>query len=131
MRFGFACALLALGGLTTMGCGDGGEPDAGTDSGGPVDAGCPMVPALDEGVRPTSAECPTEETPAPEEQMGTCCWRDSNADQQDAPEMRLTYVRLVAPVGSMLSSMTLGSILNRAMQLEDFNWLFRVEGADA
>jgi hypothetical protein len=107
--------------------------DGGTDADtAPIDAGCPMIPALPEGTRPATVTCPTDVgTPAPEEQMGACCYRNSNAAQLDAPEMRLTYLDIVAPIGSPLSSMTVRRVLNEAMQQEEFNWLFRVEGAGA
>lgn len=107
--------------------------DGGEDAGPPMtDAGpsCDPPPDLPEGTRPTEVTCPTE-APAPEEQMGTCCYRHSNADQLDTPEFRLTYLDIVAPVGAPLSSTTVGSILNESVQLEEFNWLFRVEGAGA
>lgn len=132
MRFALVCALLA------SGCGGETGTDAGFDAGPPADAGCPEVPVLcEEGTtnceRNTAAVCPTTATPAPEEQMGSCCYRASNMEQtrHDAPEMRLTYIELVAPVGSQLSSATLRRILNEAMQEETFNWLFRIDGADA
>lgn len=107
--------LLVLGGV--LGCdGEMATPDAGPER---PDTGPPM------------AMCPTTMTPAPEEQMLPCCYRFDQAGQQAAPEMRLTYLRLVAPEGSTLTSNTLATILNQAMQEETFNWLFRVDGADA
>ena len=124
-----ACAL-----ALSAGCdGNGATDDGGVDSGtGPIDAGCPAIPALPEGTRPTSVTCPTDVgTPAPDEQMGTCCYRNSNAAQLDAPEMRFTFLDIVAPIGSPLSSMTVRRVLNEAMQQETFNWLYRVEGAGA
>jgi hypothetical protein len=113
-------ALLALVSFGAMGCDGGGGTDAGMDAGPEIDSG------------PVVVGCPTSDTPAPEEQMGPCCWRTSNMDEprRSEPEMRLQYIELVEPTGSMLTTDTLGRILNRAMQLEDFNWLFRVTGAD-
>ncbi len=105
---------------------DGGV-DAGTVDAGPM---CPAVPTLPDGTRPDSVTCPAE-APSPEEQMGICCYRSSNATRRDAPEMRLTYLRIVAPVGSTLTSSLLTNVLGDAMQRETFNWLFRVDGADA
>lgn len=113
---GFALLLVLTGAL---GCDGNGGGDAGPPDSGRADVPAPM------------AMCPTTDTPAPEEQMLPCCYRYDQAGQQDAPEMRLTYLRLVAPEGSTLTSMTLATILNQAMQEETFNWLFRVEGADA
>ncbi len=110
----FFASVMVLGGA--LGCdGGGGEEDAGPER---PDTGPPM------------AMCPTTGTPAPEEQMLPCCFRFDQSGQHDAPEMRLTYIRLVEPEGT-LTSMTLATILNQAMQEETFNWLFRVEGADA
>lgn len=106
---------------------DGGRTDGGVDGGA---QGCPEVPSLPMGTRPAMVNCPTD-APSPEEQMGTCCYRSSNASRLDAPEMRLTYLSIVAPVGSTLTSRTLTNILGEAMQRETFNWLFRVDGADA
>jgi hypothetical protein len=131
-RLGSFCSLvtaLALGG-GALGCDSAvSTPDSGTTA----DTGpsCPEAPALPEGTRPdTTAACP-DEAPSPDEQMGSCCYRTSNADRQDAPEMRFTYLRLVAPVGSSLTSSTITQVLGQAMQDETFNWLFRVEGADS
>lgn len=120
--------MAALVGLTTGCDGDGGGADAGSDA-GPGGPSCPPPPELPSGDRPdpSEVECPTVSTPAPEEQMGTCCWRHSNADQLDSPELRLTYLRIVAPVGSTLTSGTLATVLNQAMQEETFNWLIRAE----
>lgn len=127
-----ALAVFALLALACSG-GDDGGPDAATSTG---DAGpmCRPPEELPEGTRPEPGEFPCgsqEGTPAPEEQMGTCCWRHSNADQLDAPEFRITYIDIVAPVGSPLSSQTVAAVLNQAVQFETFNWLVRVEGADS
>lgn len=124
---GRPCMLTGLALVLALGCGGGNETDGGV---GPTDGGCPVPLALPTGTRPASVTCPTE-APSPEEQMGTCCYRRSNADQLDAPEMRLTYLRIVAPVNSTLTSQILTTILGQAMQDETFNWLFRVEGAGA
>jgi hypothetical protein len=124
-------ALLALG--ATACDGGGTTPDAGTarqDAGGDAGAECPTPPSLPTGTRPETVNCP-DEAPFPEEQMGTCCYRHSNADQLDAPELRLTYLKLVAPVGSTLTSSILTGTLGDSLQRETFNWLFRVEGADS
>lgn len=102
--------------LAAWGCNNTGtDVDAGFDAGG--DAG------------PPGSACPTTNVPAPDELMGPCCWRTSNADRQDVPEMRLTYFDITAPAGSPVASTTLRSVLNRAMQQETFVWLFRAEGA--
>jgi len=109
-------AIVAL----AAGCDDE-DPMMGTDAGPAGDAG------------PPASVCPTdpEAVPAPEELMGACCYRTDQSMAQDAPEMRLTYIELDEPASSPLSSMTLRRVLNESMQDETFNWLFRVEGADA
>lgn len=120
--------LSAIAGLA-IGCDNGGGTDAGTDSGHSADAGCPTFSPLPTGTPPDPpAACPTDNTPAPEEQMGSCCWRHSNADQLDTPELRLNYLQIVAPIGSQLATQTLTHILVDSMQQEHFNWLIRGEG---
>lgn len=100
--------------VLALGCDDNGtQMDA-----GPPDTGAPRV------------RCPTRNVPAPEEQMPPCCYRFDQSGQQSAPEMRLTFLRLVEPEGSILTSALVSNLLNTAMQEETFNWLFRVEGAD-
>lgn len=123
---------LALG-MVGVGCDGGGGTDAGVDAGGPMDAGCPEVPELPGGERPDPAAvtCPTTEVPASDELTGSCCYRHSNADQLDTPEFRISYINIVGPAGSPLSSNTVSLVLNKAVQLETFNWLFRVEDAGA
>ena len=117
---GMWMAALALCGLA-LGC-DGG--DGGADAGpGETDAG----PVADSGPRRV---CPTTNVPAPEELMGACCWRHSNAEQLATPELRLAYLQITAPEGSTLTSVTLTSVLNTAMQQETFNWLVRGEGSE-
>lgn len=98
-------ALLAL-----VGCDDG-EPEV--DAGPGVDAGMRMV-------------CPEEGVPAPEELMGPCCWRTSNEDRQEEPEMRITYIDITDPADSPLAAVTVRVVLNESIQEERFNWLFRV-----
>lgn len=114
----FSCVVAML---AAAGCDGNGGTDAG---GGGTDAG-----SGDGGGG--GGVCPTTAVPAPEELMGACCWRHEQSGQLDAPEMRLTYLELVEPLDSPLSSMTLRRVLNEAMQDETFNWLFRTEGADA
>ena len=113
-------SLIAMAMVAAAGCDDGGGTDAGgTDAGVAGDSG------------PPPSVCPTTNVPAPEELMGACCYRHEQTDQHDAPELRLTYLELSEPLNSPLSSMTLRTVLNTAMQDETFNWLFRVEGASA
>lgn len=97
-------------------------------------AGCPSTPApTDAPVAPsdTPASCPRMNVPSPEEQMLPCCYRVSQADQLDAPEARLRFLDITAPAGSPLAGSTVGDLLNTSLREETFNWLFRLEGADA
>jgi hypothetical protein len=134
IRLGWSLALCGL----VVGCGGDGDTDAGVDAGMSADAGCPEFAQLcvegDDGcTRPATVECPTTGAPAPEEFDGTCCYRTSNAEatRNAAPELKLNYLEIVAPVGSPLETRTLRAVLNEAMQEETFNWLVRVDGADA
>lgn len=113
---------LGLALVLALGCDDNGTTmDAGTTDAGRPDTGMPSVQCP----RP-----PMANVPAPEEQMLPCCYRFDQSGQQDAPEMRLTYLRLTEPAGSVLTSTLVGNLLNTAIQEEGFNWLFRVEGAE-
>jgi hypothetical protein len=104
-------------------------------------AGCPSTPGTDAGIQndtggstedsPAMTSCPTRDVPSPAEQMGPCCYRHSQADQQDAPEMRLRFLQIDEPMMSPLASTAVESVLNTALQQETFNWLFRTTGADA
>ena len=92
----------------------------------PVDA--PTAPSD----APVVLVCPTTGVPDPDMQTLPCCFRDSQADTRDAPEMRLRYIDISFPPSpSPLSGSVVGGILNTALQEETFNWLFRTTGADA
>lgn len=106
----FVCLALALGGCPS-------------DPPPPVDA--PM------GDTPATAMCPTRNVPNAEETMLPCCYRVSQASNHDAPEARLRYLDIVAPVGSPLTNDTVVDLLNTSLREETLQWLFRVEGADA
>jgi hypothetical protein len=84
-----------------------------TDGGPPPADGGPIV-----------VNCPTT-APMREEMMGACCFRTSNADRLDMPELRLAGVRITAP-GS-LSSPIVAGLLSAAFDAELFNWLLRFE----
>ena len=64
----------------------------------------------------------------PEVQSGACCYRESNASQLSAPELRIAYLDLEQP--PVLASPIIANILNEAVREERFNWLIRLEGAD-
>lgn len=124
--------------LATTACDNGGG--GGTDAGPMGDAStcnprmCTpfAVPALTAPMPPaTPPTCPTTGVPDPEQQMGNCCYRESQADQLAAPEMRIRNIELLAPVGSPLTTPIIGSVLNTALENETFNWLVRGEGFDA
>ncbi|MBN8613336.1 MAG: hypothetical protein J0L92_22270 [Deltaproteobacteria bacterium] len=105
-------------------------------------AGCPSDPVgNDSGTggndtggstedAPSMQRCPTTGVPSPEEQMLPCCYRHSQADQQDTPEMRLRFIQIDEPAMSPLASTAVESVLNNGLQEETFNWLFRTTGAD-
>ena len=99
---------LALAGAFLVGCGDddvGATPDL-----GPVTPVCPDI------------------APAPDNQMGACCSRASNATRPEALELRLAALRLTAPMGT-LTSPVLRGILNKSFDSERFNWLIQAMGA--
>jgi len=85
--------------------------------GGGDDAGAPMQ------------RCPSSMVPSPEEQMLPCCYRYSQADQQDTPEMRLRFIQIDEPAMSPIASTAVETVLNTGLQEETFNWLFRTTGA--
>lgn len=104
---------LSVAGVAFAGCGD--------DDGTPVDSGTADTSmGGDAGGDP---EC------ALEGQMGACCYRQSNASQLSAPELRIAYLQLTEP--AVLASPIIANILNEAVREERFNWLIRLEGADA
>ena len=107
---------LALAGAFLFGCGDDDAGPVGVDMGAGSDLG-PVTPI-----------CPSD-APAPDNQMGACCWRASNATRLDAPELRLAALRLTAPMGSTLTSPILRGILNKSFDGERFNWLIQATGA--
>ncbi len=95
-----------------------GEPPVASD-GGPV--------AEDSG--PVTVTCPTRDIPSPEQQEGPCCYRRSQADRLDHPELRLRFIAIDEPAASPLASRTVESVLNLALGKETFNWLFQITGA--
>ncbi len=105
---------LVVAGVAFAGCGDDDGPPP------PVDSGMPMT---DGG----SSEDPP--CALPEVQSGACCYRESNASQLSAPELRIAYLDLEQP--PVLASPIIANILNEAVREERFNWLIRLEGADA
>lgn len=123
----FVSAAIATG-MLVIGCGG---TAAGPDAGSDAFMGCvPFVtPTLgDAGPPPAMPPCraPDGGTPG----QGPCCYRESQAAQRDNPELRLAYIDIEAPEGSLTSTVLLG-VLNDALARESFNWLFRIEGAEA
>lgn len=100
-------------------------------------AACNTTPApTDAPIAATDAPvvlmCPTSGVPDPTMQTLPCCYRASQEDHLDAPEMRLRYIDITSPADpSPLAGVTVGTILNTALTDETFNWLFRTTGADA
>lgn len=127
-RFGVLFALVALApaGMAIAGCGGNPAPprDGGTDG---------MVVPTDAGDGGTAGPaCPVSRIPMPDQQFGACCYRVSQADHLDAPELRLRSLSLQGPAGSALVLPTpTGTLLNSSLSDETFNWLFRVTGAAA
>lgn len=133
-RFQWLVVGLALAGLA-VGCGDddGGGTDSGTTDSGGTDSGgtdsgtmslCENTPAT------MAPECPSGDTiPDEEGLMGACCYRASNADRQDAPEFRVSALRIQEP--ATLSASLVRAALTQALDEERFNWLIRITGADA
>ena len=125
-KLGFSFGVMAC--VLALGCG---EPVTSADAG--IDAPMECVPFEtpvlgDAGTIPTAPHCPAPDGGTPG--TGPCCYRASQAGSLDAPELRLAYIDIDAPEGSLTSSLLLG-ILNDAIERESFNWLFRVEGAEA
>lgn len=121
---------MALAGLVVSGCGD---DDGGTDSGPGVDGGdedtgpgedsgpggmCDNTPAA------MAADCPDGAGT-----VGACCARVSNESRSDAPEYRVSGLRILEP--ATLSAGLVRSALQDALDEERFNWLIRVTGAGA
>lgn len=112
--------------LLLAGCPDSGED--GPDGGDPGVDAPPAVCGLDmDG--PTPANCPPD-APDREEMCGACCWRASNADRLDGPELRQSALRLRTP--SSLSNVIVAGLLTAAIDEERFNWALRmsISGSD-
>lgn len=87
------------------------------------DTGTPMVDA------PSTLRCPRTNVPNADETMLPCCYRVSQAGST-APELRLRFIDITQPAASPLAGDTVGDLLNTSLREEEFNWLFRVDGAD-
>ncbi len=125
VRFALLALTVALSGVVVaVGCGDDDGPMPMVDAGdGTMDAG----PGMTDGALPPPA-CPPL-APPPDNQMGSCCWRASNASQLTAPELRLAGLKINNPAS--LGSTIIRGLLQGAFDEERFNWLVRVEGAPA
>ncbi len=118
MRASFGASLLGVTCvLSVSGCNPSTTPPANDanlpDSGSIVDTGMVVL------------TCPTNMIPDPTNQMGACCYRESQAAHPEAPELRLRFLRLRAPEGSALVSAATGMLLNASLANETFNWLVR------
>lgn len=120
------CLALVVASALMVGC-DGGDTatDAGVDGGGCRALPTPMLG--DAGPVPGDVMCTAPDGGVPGE--GPCCYLDSQADSLDAPELRLRFIRIHAPVDSPLTTAVLLGVLNDALGRSTFNWLYRVEGA--
>jgi hypothetical protein len=112
---GLLLIALALG-VTGCGDDDGTAVDAGraTDGATADDAGTTTDGAV-------TIRCP-EATPA---LSPPCCYRTSNADRTDAPELRLNGLRIEKP--TTLGNPIVGGIIQTAFDGETFNWLLRMD----
>lgn len=95
------------------GCGDSNPPVTQTDAG--------PTTGTDSG--PVTSSCPTRDVPNAEETTGACCYRASQADHADSPEMRIRYLDIAAPSASPLASTAVEGVLNSTLGTETFNWL--------
>ncbi|RLB54091.1 MAG: hypothetical protein DRJ42_10110 [Deltaproteobacteria bacterium] len=98
--------LLALALPFAVACGDDGTT--------PTDSGTGDSSMGDTGTLPSRCTFPDEQT-------DPCCQRTSNADQLDAPELRISGVQLSQP--SSLSSIIVSQLLTDALNDDLFNWL--------
>lgn len=116
---------LSVAGLAFAGCGDD-DTNPMVDSGPPPVDGGGTDAGMTEGCAPpaTPPACHMEDVG-----MGACCYRESNESRLDAPELRVAFLQLAEP--PILASNVIANLLNRAIRDERFNWLIRVEGADA
>jgi hypothetical protein len=64
-------------------------------------------------------------------QNGACCYRQSQAMNQAAPEYRLRAIDITEPTASPLASMMVDNLLNVSLGAETFNWLVRATGAES
>ncbi len=117
---------LAIAGLAMVGCGD--DDATPNDSGMTSDTttGGDTSTADDTGT--TMVNCPPS-APGPDNQMGACCSRASNADRTDSPEFRISGLDITQPAS--LNQPFIKSILQAALNDESFNWLISVTNAGA
>jgi len=88
-----------------------------------------MPPGTDGGVD-GGISCPAT-APGRGEMLPPCCYRVSNADRLDAPELRMAAFIISEPAS--LSDAVVTAVLANALDSEHFNWLLRAEitGTDA
>jgi len=133
MRHPFASVLAVSSlALTLGGCPS--DPVVGNDTGVVVGNDTGVVMGNDTG--PVTSMCPQQAGPSapipdPANQMGACCYRQSQAANQASPEYRLRYIDITQPAMSPLSTPIVENILNTALGAETFNWLVRASGAEA
>jgi len=102
--------LLALAVPFAVACGD--------DGTAPTDSGTGDGSMADTGTLPSRCTFPDEQT-------DPCCQRTSNADQLDAPEVRISAVQLSQP--SSLSTIIVRQLLSDALDDDLFNWLITAD----
>jgi hypothetical protein len=118
MRLHIAWTFVAL--VLTVACGE-------QDDGLPETP--PPQPRPDAGSGPVDCTPPTS-APDPDGMMGPCCYRVSNADRLDAPELRLSGIGVTSPIS--LANAVVDSLLSTGFDGETFNWLVQgtVTGTD-
>lgn len=111
--------------LALAGCPDGGEDRE--DGGGTSDSGPVAVcgPDMD---GPPPDNCPPEALDR-DQLCGACCWRVSNADRLDQPELRMSALKITTPTS--LSNVVVRGLLTAGIDEERFNWIIRptIDGA--
>jgi len=109
--------------VALAGCpGSGEERDGGSNDGGDARDSAPAVcgPGMD---GPPPDNCPPDALDRAD-LCGACCWRESNADRLDQPELRMSAIRITTPTS--LSNVVVRGLLTAGVDEERFNWIMRL-----
>ncbi|MEM7604476.1 MAG: hypothetical protein AAF411_03895 [Myxococcota bacterium] len=126
---------LILGALLALGSACGDDDGGATDTGAEMAAGDDMATGEDMAVSGVNDSCPSffaessmAMAPGPQNQMGNCCWRASNEERPEAPELRIAGLAINAPNSlAIAANIALPDLFDN----ETFNWLIEITGADA